>query len=258
MARNNHKSKWPWLVAAALVLLVLVSLGNWQVERRAWKHDLVARVDARIHAEPVSVPVAAQWPQISRDSHEYQRVVLTGRFLHRHEALVQATTALGAGFWVLTPLQTTEGGTVWVNRGFVSPAARNPSVRGAPAPEGEVRITGLLRITEPEGAFLRANDPASDRWHSRDIRELSLSRGLALDKTAPFFVDQEAASGMRLNAEAEGLNRPQVWPVAGLTVVRFSDNHLVYALTWYGLAIGLLGALVWVWRRGRQPKASAA
>ncbi|MBH1966152.1 MAG: SURF1 family protein [Comamonadaceae bacterium] len=258
MPRSSPKAKWPWLVAAALVLLVLVSLGNWQVERRAWKHELVARVDARIHAEPVAAPVAAQWPQISRDGHEYLRVSLTGRFLHEQEALVQATTALGAGFWVLTPLQTSDGSTVWVNRGFVSPAARNPSLREAAAPGGEVRITGLLRITEPEGAFLRANDPASDRWHSRDVRELSMSRGLALEKTAPFFVDQEAASGLRLNAEAEGLNRPQVWPVAGLTVVRFSDNHLVYALTWYGLAIGLLGALVWVWRRGRQKQVGTA
>ncbi|WP_036595545.1 SURF1 family protein [Ottowia thiooxydans] len=251
VAVGPKKTRWPWLAAAALVFLVLISLGNWQVQRRAWKHDLVARVDARIHAVPVAAPPAAQWPQISRDSHEYQRVYLTGRFLHQHEALVQATTALGAGFWVLTPLQASGGTTVWINRGFVSPAARNPSHRGAAAPEGEVRVEGLLRVTEPDGAFLRNNDPASNRWHSRDVHALTLSRGLTLEKVAPYFVDQEAAANRRSPESADGLVQPKAWPVAGLTVVRFSDNHLVYALTWYGLALGLMAGLLWVWSRGR-------
>lgn len=229
-----------------MLFLALVALGNWQIQRRAWKHDLIARVDARIHADPTAAPGPMQWLQVSRASHEYLRVRLKGHFLHRQEALVQASTALGAGFWVLAPLQVDDGSVVWVNRGFVPPAARDPSRRGAAAPEGEVQVTGLLRISEPGGAFLRNNDPAADRWHSRDVRALTLSRGLPQERVAPYFIDQEAAPGTGPSADA--LSRTGPWPAAGLTVVRFSDNHLVYALTWYGLALGLLVALVCAWR----------
>jgi len=238
---GRTKARWPWLVGAALLFLTLVQLGNWQVQRLAWKRDLIARVDARIHAGPVAAPDQAQWPVIDRASHEYRRVRLQGRLLHEHEALTQATTVLGQGYWALTPLQADDGTLVWINRGFVPPQARDPARRGAPPPEGSVSITGLLRITEPGGGFLRENDPSTDRWHSRDVQALSASRGLPVNQVAPYFIDQEAADGYAAD----------VWPVAGLTVVRFANNHLVYALTWYGLALGLAVALVWRHARHR-------
>lgn len=243
---RRAKPRWPWLAGAAILFLGLLALGSWQIQRMGWKHELIARVNARVHAPPVAAPGLGQWPEVNRASHEYLRVSLTGRFLHEQEALVQATTALGAGFWVLTPLQAVDGSKVWINRGFVPPAARNPSRRGATQPVGEVAVTGLLRISEPGGAFLRNNDPAADRWHSRDVQALTLSRGLAQENVAPYFIDQEAARGA--DSPRAGPSEAGPWPVAGLTVVRFSDNHLVYALTWYGLALGLLVALAYVWR----------
>ncbi len=252
VTKRSAPLRWPWLLSAAILFLALILLGTWQVQRLFWKHDLIARVEGRIHAEPVPAPGLAQWPQVNRASHEYLRVQLHGQFLHKQEALVQATTALGAGYWVLTPLQLADGSIVWVNRGFVPPQARDPSQRGAAPPEGDVQVTGLLRITEPKGAFLRQNDPATDRWHSRDISALAQSRGQPPDKVAPYFVDQQAAP----SASHLSDTRPEArsWPVPGLTVVRFSDNHLVYALTWYGLALGLLAALWWVWRFERRPE----
>jgi len=236
---GRTKARWPWLVGAVLLFLVLVQLGNWQVQRLAWKRDLIARVDARIHAEPVAAPDPTQWHAVDRGSHEYLRVRLQGRFLHDREALTQATTELGQGYWVLTPLQTDDGSLVWVNRGFVPPQARDPARRDA-QPGGSVSITGLLRITEPGGGFLRNNDPAADRWHSRDVQALSASRGLPASQVAPYFVDQEASIS---------LTAANSWPVAGLTVVRFPDNHLIYAITWYGLALGLVAAVAFVWRK---------
>ncbi|RYF82333.1 MAG: hypothetical protein EOO29_07475, partial [Comamonadaceae bacterium] len=82
-------------VSAALLMVLLLALGTWQVQRLGWKRDLIARVDARVHAAPVPAPGAAQWPGIDAASHEYLRVALHGRFLNDKEALVQATTALG-------------------------------------------------------------------------------------------------------------------------------------------------------------------
>ncbi len=226
--------------AAALFFVLLLALGTWQVQRLGWKRELIARVDARVTATPIDAPARAAWPSVTAERAEYQRVTLQGRFLTDKAALVQATTDLGAGFWLLTPLARPDGSVVWVNRGFLPPEAREPSARGRSDPTGDVDVVGLLRITEPKGAFLRHNDPAADRWYSRDIAALTAARGLPAADTAPYFVD-----AARDPQQAEG-----TWPVGGLTVIRFPNNHLMYAITWYGMALLLVVGLVYAWRRG--------
>ncbi len=235
----------PWLLlAAALLCALFTALGAWQVQRLGWKKDLIARVQARMQAAPVQPPAAAEWEALqgTPSAFEYRRLRLEGEFLHADEALVQATTALGAGFWVLTPLRLADGSLVLVNRGFVPPARRDPATRGAAPPDGQVTVTGPLRITEPGGGFLRDNAPQEDRWHSRDVAAIAATRGLPAARVAPYFVDAEATPAGQ-------------WPVGGLTVLRFSDNHRVYALTWFGLALMVLGAAVFLLRStpGRDP-----
>jgi surfeit locus 1 family protein len=224
------------LVIVALVALAGIAgftrLGVWQVERLFWKKALIERVEARIHAAPVAAPGPAAWSDIEQA--EYTRVALTGRFLHDREALVQAVTERGAGSWVLTPLVTASGFTVLINRGFVPPERRERASRAQALPEGTVTVTGLLRPSEPGGGFLRTNAPAEDRWHSRDVAAIAAARGLT--PVAPYFVDADATPN------------PGGFPVGGLTVVRFSDNHLVYAATWFALAAMLAGALGFVLR----------
>jgi surfeit locus 1 family protein len=230
-----------------LVFAGFVALGTWQVHRRAWKHDLVARVDARVHAPPVQAPGRDQWPRVTTESDEYRRVKVTGSFLEGKSVRVRASTELGMGSWLLTPLRTRAGDIVIVNRGFVSPAWCGGKASCAPGPSGETTVVGLLRISEPKGAFLQKNDPAGDRWFSRDVAAIASAKGL--DGAAPFFVDADAASSPGRGEGNDG-------PVGGLTVIAFPDNHLSYALTWYGLALmTLLGGWV-VWndqRKRRRP-----
>jgi surfeit locus 1 family protein len=121
---------------------------------------------------------------------------------------------------------------VLVNRGFVPAEASSRASRQASEPRGEVNISGLLRVTEPYGAFLRSNDAAADRWFSRDVAAIATARGLA--NTAPYFIDAAAVP-----------NTPATEPVGGLTVIAFPDNHLVYALTWFALALMVVGG---AWR----------
>ena len=208
-------------VLAGIALLIaagFIALGIWQIERRAWKHALIAAVDSRIHAAAVDAPRGA----VTAERDSYRRVRATGHFLHDRETLVQAVTDRGGGFWVVTPLQTRDF-IVLVNRGFVPSRAARPMVAG------EVSVTGLLRITEPGGGFLRNNDPAADRWYSRDVAVIAAAKGLR--NVAPYFIDADAAS----NAADQ--------PIGGLTVVHFSDHHLIYAITWFGLAgMSLWGA----------------
>ncbi|PVM92921.1 SURF1 family protein [Caulobacter endophyticus] len=211
---------------------VFLALGGWQVQRRAWKLDLIARVEQRIHAEPAPPPGPGRWAGISQASDGYRRLRLTGRFLHDRETLVQAVTTEGPGFWVMTPLSTDQGFDVLVNRGFVSAERRAPGARLAAQVEGPVTVVGLLRLTEPHGGFLRTNAPAENRWYSRDVAAIGQARGLS--NVAPYFVDADAAPN------------PGGWPIGGLTVVKFPNSHLVYMLTWFGLALLTGGAAVYV------------
>lgn len=229
-------------VFAALAFFGFLALGTWQVERRAWKLDLIARVDQRVHAPAGTAPGRNEWPTVNAANDEYRHIRIAGTFLHDKETLVQASTRLGAGFWVLTPLKAADGTVVLVNRGFVPPEARERSARTASEPQGETTVAGLLRLTEPKGGFLRKNDPAADRWFSRDVQAIAAARGLA--DVAPYFVDAEATPAA---ATAQPTDTP-AWPAAGLTVIAFPNSHLVYALTWYGLALMVLIA-AWFVRR---------
>lgn len=250
-------------VALAFVGLALfgtfVALGQWQVERRAWKLALIERVEQRVHAPPVPLPPPSAWPQVNAAMHEYLPVAFSGRWLHDRAVLTQATTELGAGFWVVTPLQQADGTQVLVNRGFVPqeqraqwlPSSARSDGFGAPAGP-VVTVQGLLRMTEPGGGFLRKNDPAQQRWHSRDVA--AIAQAQRLTAAAPFFVDAglPGRAQSHANVAAATTSAGAAWPRAGMTVVRFHNTHLVYALTWYGLALMVAVAAWYVARYERR------
>ncbi|GAD21370.1 hypothetical protein AVS7_01130 [Acidovorax sp. MR-S7] len=238
------------LALAGIALFVVFSaLGWWQVERRTWKLALMERVEQRLHAAPIPLPPPAGWPQVTAASHEYQPVRAQGRWLERKTVLTQAATVLGAGFWVLTPLQLDTGGQVLVNRGFIPEAQRAPWLAAAAqAPDSPaVQVEGLLRMAEPGGGFLRRNDPAQQRWHSRDVAAIAQAQGLA--QAAPFFIDAgipDARAPHPAPEDAPASAGP--WPRPGMTVVRFHNSHFVYAVTWFGLAAMVAAAAVYVAR----------
>ncbi len=233
-------------VGLAVVALVLfagfIALGTWQVYRLQWKLALIERVEQRVHAAPVPAPGPDLWPQVTAASDEYRHVRLTGTLLPEFSARVQAVTDLGSGYWLLTPMRMRDGNIVLINRGFIPPttdiSAENPS-----SSSPEVSITGLLRISEPGGGFLRHNDPTADRWYSRDVQAIAAAR--KLQSVAPYFVDADAGSEVVVPGST-------VRPVGGLTVIAFHNSHLVYALTWYALALMVAGAAFWVMRDARR------
>lgn len=241
---------WAWMSGGLLLLALLMGLGCWQLQRLAWKEALIARIEQRRLAAPQALPAPAAWADISRDAHEYLTVRLSGVFDHDRETLVQASTVLGPGWWVLTPLRLDSGDWVLVNRGFVDASRRVRTARD-PEPIGPVQIQGLIRLTEPEGRLWQSNDAVGNRWYSRDVQMLASARGLhALGgQIAPFFVDQ-AEPGVTTPSSA--------WPRPGLTVLNFRNNHRMYAFTWFTLAAMVAAGLVMMWRHGRQPDAEAA
>jgi len=227
-ARPRSTATLAVLVLIAVVLFSgLCSLGVWQVHRRAWKLDLIASVEQRVHQPIVDAPGQAQWPNVNASHDEYRHVRAAGVFLYDRQTLVQATTDYGSGYWVMTPLRLADGGTVLVNRGFVSPDWRKRA-DNASGPAGVVQVEGLLRMSEPGGMF-RNNDPAANVWYARDTAQIAQAR--QLDGVAPYFIDAAAA--------ASG-GDPAVAPVGGLTVLSFRNSHLSYAITWFALAAMVL------------------
>lgn len=241
-------------VAGALTILgtvVLCGLGTWQLQRLAWKQNLVAMVEARSQAPAVPLPPATDWPALTRDNDEYRKVTLAGRFDHAHE--VQVFTSLqddrfqvsGPGWWVMTPLVLDDGAIVFVNRGFVPYDFRDPQTRAAGQPQGEIEITGLLRLPEVGNIFTPDNQPGSRTWYVRDPQAIAAAEGLA--RVAPFFVDADATPN------------PGGLPQGGATRVAFRNDHLGYAITWFGLAASLVGVyLAWAWSQIRRARALAA
>jgi len=235
------------LICCAIAFSGFVGLGTWQLKRLAWKRDLISRVEQRVHAPPSAIPAKEQWPAINAQSDEYRRVRIICTFQQESSARSQASTILGRGFWLMTPCQMADGNAIWVNRGFIefnsspirsasSDATSNSGLQSSPdtIPAEAQVVTGLLRISEPKGSLMQANRPELQQWFSRDIEALTRSHPLLkAENTAPFFIDAEATETPSKCANGACSD----YPIGGLTVIHFNNNHLVYSITWYGLAI---------------------
>jgi surfeit locus 1 family protein len=235
----------PGLFALAGIA-VLSGLGVWQLERLAWKNALIAQVEMRLRAPAVRLSPEAAWGKIGA-ADEYRRVTASGAFRHDKEAPVYAAEPEeprrlgGPGYLVLTPLTLAGGASVIVNRGFVPLDRKDPATRRQGQVAGTVSVTGLLRLPEEKRWFTPENDPKRGVWYRRDPVEIALAFGLK--RVAPFIIDADAAPN------------PGGLPQGGGTRVNFPNNHLQYAVTWFGLALALLAvfaAFAWQRLKGRR------
>ena len=233
--------------ASAIGVAILVALGAWQVARLQWKNAIVAQIEARRTAPVTSLPPAPQWPSLKPDDYEYRHVALTGAFEPDKTVLVYRggtpnAPGAGPGYLVLTPLRLPTDDVVIVNRGFV-PLADASAARGT-APTGTVSVSGLMRSPETRNAFTPADDTAKGVWYTRDPASIAATSNL--QRVAPFTIDVDA------DPKAQG------WPRAGTTVIDIPNNHLSYALTWWGLALALIAVTVAFLRKSKPPAPSHA
>jgi surfeit locus 1 family protein len=214
-------------IACAILFAILCGLGTWQLERLQWKLALIARVNSHIAAAPL--PLEQILATASGDA-QYRRVAVTGRFDHAREAYVFTTDQGAAVYHVLTPLRTDDGKVLMVDRGEVPKEKLDPATRAAGNVEGKVHVTGVWRVPDPPGAFTPPPDAGHRIWFARDLAAISAADHLRL--AAPVVI------------EADTTPNPGGWPRGGQTVVNFRNQHLSYAVTWFGLALCLLG--VWL------------
>lgn len=235
---------WPAVLTLAM-LPILVGLGVWQLQRLAWKEDLIASIQAEIGKPPVPLEQPADaWKELGQ--HEYRPVSVTGHFRHGDERRLFASADGAMGWHIYTPLETEGGNILFVNRGFVPDALKDPAARAAGEVEGQVTVTGLVRKPAAKGAFDPDPDTVHNVWYWRDLAGMTGSLPEAdRGRVLPFFVD----------AAAEPAN-PGGWPKGGVTWLDIPNRHLEYVLTWFGLAatlVAVFAAFAWTRLRDARP-----
>ena len=236
-ARGRGGMLVPATVALA-ALAVLLGLGTWQIERKAWKEALIAKLERRQNDAPIALPPSFEWPGMTPDNSEFTRVRLRAEFPKASDALVFSggssirDDAKGAGYFVFSPARLPGGQQIAVNRGFVLD-------RTYPAPSGPQDIVGSIRWTEAPSWFVSDHDAAGDIWTVRDPAAMAALKSWG--PVAPFYIEQE------LPVPPGGLPHPA--PLK----VRLRNDHLQYAITWYGLAAVLVVMFaIWLARRRRE------
>ena len=235
-------SAWKRLLAPGLatlvVLALLLALGTWQLRRLAWKEALIAQVEARTAMAPQPAPGPAAWPTLDLADFDFAPVTIGGTFLNDREAHLYGQLSAprgplgGVGWFVYAPLRTDEGWIVYVNRGFVPDGRQTASTRREGQTDGHVTITGLARRPETPWRLLGGGSGDGDQWFAREPARFAAAAGLPADEVAPYSIDADATPN------------PGGLPQGGETVISFPNNHLQYAMTWYGLAIGLVGVFI--------------
>lgn len=204
-------------------MAVLVALGTWQVERRAWKADLIATMDARLAMAPLPIEdlLARNEPM------DFRPVRASGRFQHDRELYLAARSYQSQlGYHVVTPLVLGNGHTtVLVDRGWVPADHRDPATRTMGQLPGVVSVVGIARQPAQPGAFTPDNRPDQNLWYWVDLPAMGAHAGAPL--VAPILI--EAGPG----------SNPGGLPIGGQTRVNLSNDHLQYAITWYALAVAL-------------------
>jgi surfeit locus 1 family protein len=223
-------------------IALLIGLGVWQVQRKAWKENLIATVSMRASQAPEALPPRDGWGRLTPEANEYSRVAFSAEFLEGQEAYAYtAGSSLradveGQGFWVFAPARLAGGSVVLINRGFVPTDRKDPATRAQGTPRGSVDIVGYMRWPEARGLFTPADDIKNNVWYVRDPKAMAEAHKWTV--AVPFYIDQE------LPVPPGGLPKP------GKIEVKMPNNHLGYALTWFGLALALIG-VYGVWLAGR-------
>jgi surfeit locus 1 family protein len=223
-------------VFAIVGVAILIGLGIWQLDRKTWKENLIATVTERFARAPEDLPPRASWPRLLAEGNEYRRVTFPVEFLDGEQALVYTAGSpfrpdvKGPGYWVFAPAQLAGGSIVVINRGFVPADRKDIAISTETRPRGIVDVVGVMRWPETRGLFTPADDPNNNVWYLRDPKTIAAAKNWAT--VAPFYIDQESPVP------------PGGLPLAGKLDVQLSDNHLGYAITWFGLALALAGVYV--------------
>ena len=227
-----------WLTIVTLpALLMLIGLGSWQLQRLQWKNDLISSFEARSTADAITIPAA----NAELDDLEFRNLALYGVFQHDKEIFLTGRTYEGnAGFHVVTPLLLDDGRTILINRGWVSEDYRDPAKRAFSQINGKTSVAGILRRPGVKGYFVPENEPENGFWFTLVPSQINQHLGLGDAAIDQFYADALRTSDV------------VTLPIAAKTKLNLRNAHLSYAITWYGIALALIGVyLAFHYQAGR-------
>jgi surfeit locus 1 family protein len=234
MGQGAHTGRRTWRFWLAVVLVpaalaILLSLGTWQVNRLHWKETLLADIQARSTAAAIDI-TEVEKQLAAGEPIDYRHATANGRYLNDRERHFLATFQGQSGFYVYTPLELADGRYLFVNRGFVPYDRKDPASRPESLIEGAQTVTGLARaeLTEKPSSLVPDNDETANIFYWKDLTRMAASVDLPAERVLPFFLDADATP------VAGGL------PKGGVTQIDLPNNHMQYAITWYGLAVALV------------------
>jgi len=224
------------LLATIVMLSGLLSLGFWQVERLAWKQDLLARIDARLAAEPLVLASAKDIDALRRDKHDYHPAVIDATrsgtsvfwFTQIENAPVNFAPADRVGYHVLTPIRLADGAHILLDEGFV-PARLKDEFANRRGRVQNLRV--VIRWPDARDVFAAENDLERRLVYVRDAPQIGRHFGISM----PAVIVEAAAAPGDMQAGAA-----TAWPRGGQTRISLSNRHLEYAFTWFSLAAVLV------------------
>jgi surfeit locus 1 family protein len=238
-------------IFTVLILALLLGLGVWQLQRRVQKHALIAALTERLAASPDALPPVEQWSALTSAGDEFRRVSFSATYAPAPDAMVYSsgsavrTDISGPGTWAFMPARLSGGETVVVNAGFVQNTMQDRAledravtglITGAP-----MTLTGYLRFPESAGILTPQENLANRLWFTRD--HIAMAQKIGWDQAgriAPFYIDLESP------VPSNGIPKP------GPLEVQLRDDHLQYAITWFGLAGAVMIAFgVWLFGQHR-------
>ena len=226
---------WPTLIALIMMAMV-IGLGTWQLHRRVWKTELLATIAARMTGDAVPFPADIADPP----GWAFRHVHIAGHFDSEKAIWLYGRTYDGkAGIHLLVPLVRADGAAVMVDRGFV-PFDHSSELAPYRQADGPVEIDGIVRLPEPGGWFIPANQPDKNIWYSVDLPALSK-------------VTQQTLAPVYIAAKGDG---SPGWPAAtgGTEGTGIRNEHLNYAIFWYSMALVL--AFIYLMSSRGHPKLS--
>ena len=229
---------WPTLISLPILVLSL-TLGVWQMERREWKRDILDRLTANQAAAPMPLDELLRGDPLR---HEYGRVKIAGSFVHDKEFHLAARSLKNkVGLQLVTPFKTDDGKIVLFNRGWIPSEKKEPAKRAEGQVAGKIELTGIVRRNQEQRQFTPENVPDKNVWFHVDVPLMRRLAGALPDpRLDTFFLDADAAPN------------PGGVPIGGQTRLDIPNDHLKYAITWFLMVLALAGVyLAYHWENGQ-------
>jgi len=218
-------------IGMLIALFILMQLGQWQMDRLRWKNDLIGAIEAAYAQNPQETILdSVRLNSLHGKYPVFDYGTIRGTFIHQAEIAVGPRTHNGKpGYHIITPMRLRDqpDTIILINRGWVpldqAERMRRPDTQNRASPV----VIGTARAIPGPNPLTPANDPANDQWFSINPAQISAQFNLGPIMDHVMIYSESATPSFALPIPHETRWMPE-------------NNHLHYALFWFGMAFVML------------------